>query len=193
MGVTWDGVLVGSLGTNTIFGSIRVVVRLRDDTDDVELGAQELLDQKEDGAAFQTNVVVVASDPFVPPVATFANVNLVANHQYAVTLEAVTAAKGLQGKADFKDVGSVRFGCVSITAPLDDLDGDGLYDLWEEHGIDANFDGVIDVDLPAFGARVDHKDLFVEMDWRPGQQPSRRTFKPSRGHSKRRRWTPAAP
>ena len=91
-----------------------------------------------------------------------------------MTLEAVTAAKGLQGKADFKDVGSVRFGCVAITAPLVDSDGDGFYDFWEEHGIDANFDGVIDVDLPAFGARADHKDLFVEMDWRPGQQPSRK-------------------
>ena len=173
MGVTWDGILVGSLGINTIWGSVRIVVRLHDNTDDVEVGAQELLDQKEDGAAFQTDVVVVASNPFDPPLATFANVNLVANHEYAVTLEAVTAAKGLQGKADFKDVGSIRFGCVSITAPLTDLDGDGLYDFWEENGIDANFDGVIDVDLPALGARVDHKDLFVEMDWRPGQQPSR--------------------
>ena len=173
MGVTYDGILVGSLGINTIYGSVRIVVRLRDDTDAVELGAQELLDQKEDGAAFQTDVVVVASNPFDPPIATFPNVNLVAGHQYAVTLEAVTAAKGLQGKADFKDVGSIRFGCVSITAPLTDLDGDGLYDLWEENGIDANFDGVIDVDLPGFGARSDHKDLFVEIDWRPGQQPSR--------------------
>jgi uncharacterized repeat protein (TIGR01451 family) len=173
MGVTWDGILVGSLGINTIYGSVRIVVRLHDNTDDVELGAQELLDQKEDGSAFQTDVVVVASDPFFPPVATFANVNLVANHQYAVTLEAVTTAQGLQGEADFKDVGSIRFGCVSITAPLTDLDGDGLYDFWEENGIDANFDGVIDVNLPAFGARADHKDLFVEMDWRPGQEPSR--------------------
>ena len=93
-----------------------------------------------------------------------------------MTLEAFAAAKGLQGKADFKDVGFVRFGCVSITAPLTDSDGDGLYDFWEENGIDANFDGMIDVNLPAFGARSDHKDLFVEMDWRPGQQPSRKNI-----------------
>lgn len=46
-----------------------------------------------------------------------------------------------------------------------DTDGDKLLDGWEANGYDANNDGVIDVNLPAFGASVVRKDLFVEMDY----------------------------
>lgn len=46
-----------------------------------------------------------------------------------------------------------------------DRDGDGLLDWWELSGIDANGDGTIDFDLAARGAKVDHKDLFVEIDY----------------------------
>lgn len=46
-----------------------------------------------------------------------------------------------------------------------DRDGDGLLDVWETDGYDADADGVVDVDLPAMGADPDHKDLFVEIDW----------------------------
>lgn len=46
-----------------------------------------------------------------------------------------------------------------------DLDGDGLYDIWEVKGYDANGDGTIDVDLPGMGADPNHKDLFVEVDY----------------------------
>jgi uncharacterized repeat protein (TIGR01451 family) len=48
-----------------------------------------------------------------------------------------------------------------------------LLDCWEQNGFDANLDGAIDVDLPAFGARSDHKDLFLELDWMIGQEPRR--------------------
>ncbi|HSQ00523.1 MAG TPA: hypothetical protein VL049_25150, partial [Candidatus Dormibacteraeota bacterium] len=54
-----------------------------------------------------------------------------------------------------------------------DSDGDGLFDDWEEHGIDVDGDGTIDLDLPAMGANPMHKDLFVELDWRPGSEPRR--------------------
>lgn len=46
-----------------------------------------------------------------------------------------------------------------------DTDGDKLLDGWEANGYDANNDGVIDVNLPGFGASVVRKDLFVEMDY----------------------------
>lgn len=46
-----------------------------------------------------------------------------------------------------------------------DTDGDALLDGWEANGYDANNDGVSDVDLPAWGASVVRKDLFVEMDY----------------------------
>ncbi len=46
-----------------------------------------------------------------------------------------------------------------------DTDGDKLLDGWEANGYDANNDGIIDVNLPAMGASVVRKDLFVEMDY----------------------------
>ncbi|MFT3969367.1 MAG: hypothetical protein QM695_03580 [Micropruina sp.] len=46
-----------------------------------------------------------------------------------------------------------------------DTDGDKLLDGWEANGYDANSDGIIDVNLPAMGASVVRKDLFVEMDY----------------------------
>ncbi len=52
-----------------------------------------------------------------------------------------------------------------------DRDRDGIPDAWEEHGYDADGDGVVDVDLPAMGASPHHKDLFVEMDYMPGLLP----------------------
>jgi len=54
-----------------------------------------------------------------------------------------------------------------------DADGDGLLDDWEEHGIDVDGNGTIDLDLPAMGANPNHKDVFVELDWRPGSEPRR--------------------
>jgi hypothetical protein len=46
-----------------------------------------------------------------------------------------------------------------------DSDGDKLLDGWEANGYDADGNGSIDVNLPAFGASPVHKDLFVEMDY----------------------------
>ncbi|MGI8807544.1 MAG: hypothetical protein ACR2KK_06835 [Acidimicrobiales bacterium] len=46
-----------------------------------------------------------------------------------------------------------------------DTDGDKLLDGWEANGHDANNNGTIDVNLPALGASVVRKDLFVEMDY----------------------------
>jgi hypothetical protein len=49
---------------------------------------------------------------------------------------------------------------------LDDDDGDGLLDTWEESGgWDSNNDGTVDLDLYGMGARKDHKDIFVEVDY----------------------------
>ncbi len=46
----------------------------------------------------------------------------------------------------------------------DDADGDALCDVWETNGLDVDNDGTVDVDLPAMGAKPDHKDIFVEFD-----------------------------
>ncbi len=50
--------------------------------------------------------------------------------------------------------------------PLDDdTDDDNLQDGWEINGYDADADGIIDIDLLAYGANPLKKDLFVEVDW----------------------------
>jgi uncharacterized repeat protein (TIGR01451 family) len=57
--------------------------------------------------------------------------------------------------------------CESATPPQTDEDGDSLYDCWETHGIGRVETGrfVVDLDLKSLGARVDWKDLFVEVDY----------------------------
>ena len=71
-------------------------------------------------------------------------------------------------------VAATASGAVAAAPPEDktvaavDTDGDSLPDDWETNGYDANGDGVIDVDLPAFGASPTKKDLFVEMDYMDG-------------------------
>jgi hypothetical protein len=53
-----------------------------------------------------------------------------------------------------------------------DSDGDGLTDTAEVNGYDADGDGVIDIDLPKIGAHPLRKDMFLEVDWMQGRNPS---------------------
>ena len=61
--------------------------------------------------------------------------------------------------------------CIDIGG-FADSDGDGLLDSWEINGLDADRDGIIDVNLPAMGANPNHKDLFVELDWMANNFPT---------------------
>ncbi|MCC7362330.1 MAG: PD40 domain-containing protein [Anaerolineales bacterium] len=61
------------------------------------------------------------------------------------------------------DCAEIEFDIVA--GSTEDQDDDGLLDNWETQGLDADGDGLLDVDLPGMGALVDHKDLFVEADW----------------------------
>ncbi|GAA0991671.1 hypothetical protein GCM10009555_079360 [Acrocarpospora macrocephala] len=64
--------------------------------------------------------------------------------------------------------------CFDVsTTPGADADGDGLLDGWERNGYNDNADSVIDVDLPAMGARADHKDIFLELDYVNGRNISK--------------------
>ena len=54
---------------------------------------------------------------------------------------------------------------ASIFGGNGDSDQDGLYDSWEQCGVDSDGDQIVDIDLPALGADPFRKDLFVEIDW----------------------------
>lgn len=60
------------------------------------------------------------------------------------------------GDGDFNDLMVV----VRVNA---DADGDGLWDDWEQSGIDTDGNGVPDFFLP--GANWQHKNIYVELDW----------------------------
>lgn len=61
-----------------------------------------------------------------------------------------------------------------VTDLTADTDGDGLLDVWEKNGYDANGDGIIDVNLPALGADWRKKDIFIAYAWmRPGPGESK--------------------
>ncbi|MFE0511993.1 hypothetical protein [Streptomyces sp. NPDC058964] len=62
---------------------------------------------------------------------------------------------------------------VSTASTSGDADGDGLLDGWELNGYNDDGDGTIDVNLPAMGAKPDHKDIFLELDWEAGRAPTR--------------------
>ncbi|MFI6597981.1 hypothetical protein ACIBHX_17110 [Nonomuraea sp. NPDC050536] len=62
---------------------------------------------------------------------------------------------------------------ISTDTTTGDADGDGLLDGWERNGYNDNADSVIDVDLPKMGAKPDHKDLFVELDYVGDHFPSK--------------------
>lgn len=52
-----------------------------------------------------------------------------------------------------------------------DSDSDGLPDHWETQGggIDVDEDTIFDLNLASFGARPDHKDIFLEIDYMDGE------------------------
>ena len=52
-----------------------------------------------------------------------------------------------------------------------DDDNDDLLDAWEINGYDNNNDGIIDVDLPGYGANPLIPDIFIEVDWMTGHEP----------------------
>lgn len=62
--------------------------------------------------------------------------------------------------------------CFEVSS-LPDSDGDGLFDVWETCGFDPDGPSpMAKIDLPAFGAEPMHKDLFLELDWVGGAEPT---------------------
>jgi hypothetical protein len=60
---------------------------------------------------------------------------------------------------------------TSCTGTIDDIDGDMIPTEWEKNGIDINNDNIVDLDLKKLGAKYDHKDLFLEIDYMEFHKP----------------------
>lgn len=68
------------------------------------------------------------------------------------------------GDLDFNDL-------IATVRISQDSDGDGLWDDWEMFGIDTDGDGVVDLNLPALGASVNHRDIFLHIDFMDCTEP----------------------
>ena len=77
-------------------------------------------------------------------------------------------ATDVSGKGSTSEFSPV-YGDPNRNGHVDD-DEDGLPDEWETKGIDFDGDGRIDLDLNALGARPDHKDVFIEIDYIEGAE-----------------------
>jgi hypothetical protein len=63
----------------------------------------------------------------------------------------------LGANGDFDDL-------IAVVRVAQDSDGDGLWDDWEQSGIDTNGDGTRDFTLPGNPSHL-HKDIYVEIDY----------------------------
>lgn len=85
--------------------------------------------------------------------------------QITITLSIMDLGDSIFDSTAFIDNFRWFFG-LSCEAGADaDSDGDSLLDDWEINGIDFDNDGIVDLDLPAFGADPMHKDVFIEIDY----------------------------
>jgi uncharacterized repeat protein (TIGR01451 family) len=65
---------------------------------------------------------------------------------------------------DTEDLGDQDFDdLIAVVRVVNDSDGDGLWDDWEQGGVDSDGDGQADLTLN--GANWQHKDIYVEVDW----------------------------
>jgi hypothetical protein len=83
-------------------------------------------------------------------------------------VQTTTLAPGVYQLAweDLENGGDMDFNDLIVVVRVQaDSDGDGLWDDWEQSGIDTNGDGIVDYDLPALGANPNRKDIFLEIDF----------------------------
>ncbi|KOU61859.1 DUF11 domain-containing protein [Streptomyces virginiae] len=79
-----------------------------------------------------------------------------------------------EGDPNFPNAGDGKRAAVGVTITTSnhsDADQDGIADRYERFGV-RNPDGSMAVDLPSLQANPLHKDVFVELDYSDGSQPS---------------------
>ncbi len=98
---------------------------------------------------------------------------LLADGSQLISAEAISSdGRYIVGNGFNATVGYSR-GFLLNTCPGGDTDQDYICDDWERDGIDINNDGTVDLDLPALGAKVGQRDIFVEYDAMQGMAPSK--------------------
>lgn len=165
----YNGTLSGGGPSITNWASFRIDVILRDLTADAVLASEKIDEVKEPSGA--TGVVHDLFDPKSGTVsATFSP-----DHEYELVLRLRVRAKGLGTEAQFStELKGASYECLSFETALSDSDGDGIYDVWEQVGIDVDGDGGPDLQPDDLGTDYrgeaivldpDKKDILVEIDY----------------------------
>lgn len=96
---------------------------------------------------------------------------LVGNSSLVYPWDVSPNSRFIVGQGFYSVAGRTRAFLLDV-CPGGDSDNDCLCDDWERNGLDVDDDGAIDLDLPAMGAQVGRKDIFVEYDSMSGFAPS---------------------
>ena len=180
---SFQGLLKGTGGGIINRGRARIALILRDLTNNETIVEDVFRQEEERGKVAQTINQIVGLfegenfvDGEIQPATT--TQMLQPGREYMIGLKLRTEASGLNALSDFNQMN--RFAQlfqlgIDLTPQLPDTDGDGLYDKWETEGL-KDCDGNILVDLKSMGAKVDHKDVFVEYDWVEGERPDRESI-----------------
>lgn len=184
--VRYAGFLHGFGGGVVNFGSIEIRAVVRDLVSNEIVASSVITEEKNQGVPFGGGPSAF-ENLFGPPAnrdvpfTDAEGVRLQAGRQYGVGIGVRAEARGdafNNGQSNFFTANNGVFlnSLHLVTWPdlevagFEDDDGDGLPDVWETDGV-TDCDGSMLLDLPGMGARPDHKDLFVEIDWLAGQEP----------------------
>lgn len=164
---SFSGVIQGGI-LPTSFGRVRVWSGIRN-LDDGSTVVETLAFEDQENSA---NVTVLPQNPLEAITAEF-SATLDEGTEYVVYFRVRAESRGATSNSDFRNgLRGVYFQSLDMTPTSDfpDADGDSLFDDWEDNGIFDCDDNLV-LDLPGLGATSDHKDIFLEYDWTPGNAP----------------------
>ena len=170
MGLFYTGILNSPLEVPTNWARVEIDAFLRNMTDETVIAETAVHHQNKQGGG----AAVVTSDQFNPPLVSF-DVDLAVGVEYAVTARVEAFSSGAGAESNFYSDGrGVTINCINITSSMDDTDGDGIFDIWEENGIDVDGDGTPELDWDEIGTDFagnpisldpERKDILVEIDY----------------------------
>ena len=160
VGIVQGGVLGSTFGEVSVRAGLRNVSQGTVDEEEVFFAREDA-----------SQVTVIPQNPLEGPFREF-SAALEQGDEYELFFRIEAHSRGALGNSDFATgARGLTFTQLQITFPLDDSDGDGLYDVWETDGVPGCEVDEILLDLASLGADPDKKDIFVEYDWLPGSVP----------------------